>query len=342
MKILKNILAGLLIIIVLFLVSGVVFVRLRGKLLLEEGLSRSVKQPVKIGQVSYLPPLGVKIRNLKINGAKALKLVTVQFEPKQFLSGRVEISKLILINPIVEIVRKKDRRLSVAGVPLNIKVEGENKKNNYYTEAEQRVKKGSQSSVGLFIKELKVYQGRLTFNDRSVNGEEEFVLNDVDLKLKKIRFPFDSIKTMLDIKADIEMCAGPFAGSKIKGDGWVNWYRRDLDATLKIMNQNGDVGITADLKSIDNDLEIDGTAFVSYIGPEPGKRPTLARVIVGALKATGLEIESDFAFKTKLDDLQLKSLAFAGKVDKINEISQIDWKQIGKQIQAFGKSLVVD
>ena len=100
-------------------------------------------------------------------------------------------------------------------------------------------------------------------------------------------------------------------------------------------------------------MTIDGKV---HIAPSPSQgnlsadsQSSLKGLIVSSLQSSGIEISADFHSKTKMDDIQVDSIFFSGKLgyqpvqsENPSETPQVgtDPKNIGKHFEEFGKKFL--
>lgn len=96
MKVLKKIFIVCIIIIVLCVVAASIYVRMYGKGLLEQTLSRSLEKEVRLGSVSYQFPFGVRVGNVRVDRDFSAGEVLAQFAPASLWAEPRRVSRLII------------------------------------------------------------------------------------------------------------------------------------------------------------------------------------------------------------------------------------------------------
>lgn len=305
-------------------VSGVyVYIRVNGKALLEQALRDSFKKNVRLEVVSYRFPFGVYAKGIEVDGLLKAKAVAVQVRPDSFFVRKLNLSSVRIAQPFVNIHQKKTLSLEAsqavgAGqapsgtVPYPVEKEP--------VQPSIQASRAAFSTLGVYIEELSIDDGHFSYLEESAQQQFSFDVEDVKVLARHVAFPVESVKSDFDISGRLVKEGNPLSGSRVEAAGWVNIARRDMDGHLEIVEEDGRAGLTADVAAQNNHMRINGSLKVSNLVMGAKKKeavsdsPAVNDLVFGALSALNVEINSQFSFETKMDDFQMKNIAFSGSV----------------------------
>ena len=348
MKILKTIFFTLLLLLMLAVGIAYVFINSNKQEIVQSALNKVFKRDVQLERIKYVPPATLEVDHFVIPGLFEAKRVQLQLGFPLISKKEIILSKVELIEPLFIIKRAEE-------VQEDVRQEG--KANDLSVEKEEIAEKVSAPPKfkykvlggveGVRIDYLEVIDGRLQFLDVQGGKSIEGSLEKINLKAQSVSYPLSSVNTEVVLSADILSEDIPFTGSTVEMEGWINYPGRNMDGVVKILEPSGETSLTAHLKSKSNDMEVNGKVKIgkltSHREEEDSFESSIEDFIFGALDASGLELDMDFSFKTKMDDFQLGAVSIAGNVgfkgDEKGESQGIesDLEAIGKQFEAFGK-----
>ena len=96
MNTLKKILISCVVIVFLVVAAASIYVKLYGKVLLEQELSRSLKKEVRFERIAYQFPFGVRVGNVRIDPDFAAGEVLAQFAPLSLFTDPRRVTQLIV------------------------------------------------------------------------------------------------------------------------------------------------------------------------------------------------------------------------------------------------------
>ena len=216
-----------------------VFLLFQGKLFIANKLKEATGRKVSIGQLVIKPPLNIELKNLEIEGlAKISSIYLSPSIPNVFL-GKIAFNKIRIINPkltfekkfsapkepaVSEEVAISDKVAVAVAAPENVDVKLNVNKNG---------------DLRLIIKSLKIRQGELDIIDQSAGTQGiKLTVRDISFDLKNLyTFAVDT-KTDFELRGRIPWNTGEPDG-KIYMSGWLNSFKKDMLATLKIENIDG-------------------------------------------------------------------------------------------------------
>ena len=348
MRIIQKIFIWLFVIMAFVVLGFYVFVKLNGKQFVEERLRETFQREVQTAEVRFIFPLGLRIDRLDIKGLFRAREIRVQMALPVVLGRQVFVAGMKIEEPFLVLQRTKNGQLIVGEVETDESAKGpaahvpaDTKKNE-----PQKFPVAAAEAFSLVVDDIEVHNGQFQFIDHSKEKQLSLTLDQIQLKAQSLAYPLRSLNTRFNLTALMTSEDIPFSGSQVRTHGWINWWERNLDGTLEVLEPNGMVGLSADLNAQHNDLLIKGKANMSHLGKKSKKgekeKPfSIEDLIVEALKTSNLEINADFAVKTKLDNFELSSISFTGSVGSPDSGAlQGNLKNIGQKFEEFGKKLI--
>ena len=328
MKIIKFFLYFFLILFIFFFVAASIYVRIYGKSLVEGALNTALKRNVVLGEVSYRFPLGLRARNVYIakslQGGEFLRIkkIVAQLSPGGIYQGRFAFKTVVLIEPSLVIEGKKktentlkEQALRQGVVVVPAQPDLPKKEGDIFVAKDQREK----APTEIFIHRLITDQGRLRYVEGLTEEGFSFNLEDVQLKAKKLIFPVKEGRSEFKMSARLIKEGNPLSGSHVKSAGWVDVIKKDMKATVEVVETNGTVGLMAEVVSKNNDMEVAGEVKMRNLFrgiDQKGSSDASAvnDLVRNTLSSVGVEIGAKFSFKTKMDDFRTGTISFSGNV----------------------------
>ncbi len=196
-------------------------------------------------------PLSLNLVKFELAGLASIDEIKVYPSLLGFLTGKVVLNRLELINPVINLKRGIDGTLNLPSLP-----------------------KGGKTPP-VIVTALTVKNGRFVFNDKKVNPEGfKLTVDKVDLEAAKTIFPPTSLKISFRgssvIANDMLVPSG-----EINLSGWVDLGRKDMDGQVELKGIeltlfspyygdlisekkliSGKMDLVSDLKAKNNDLKI--------------------------------------------------------------------------------------
>lgn len=337
MKTFKKILVtGLVIFALVFVVAYIVIV-FQGKAIVTGQLETLLRRKVSINYAGLILPLDLEIKNLDIPGFAKVGRILISPSIPGLLSGKIVLNNLKLINPQLAYEKTQDKgnnrnraegvsadvnTMSVASNPQlksnliksNLQPKSDSKKNQY---------------LRLIIKRLNIKDGRIDFIDHTLPGEGiKITLKDINFNLTNLYIYPRSAITHFELTGRIPWLQGQEEG-KIEAKGWVNLFKKDMQATVKITDIDGvylypyystwvdlektriesaKLNLTSNIKSVDNNLaaechlELTDILFKQRQEEEGiGNAEKIAEAVLGIFKALNQgTVIVNFTIKTKM------------------------------------------
>jgi hypothetical protein len=198
------------------------------KTIIVNKIQKSTGLKTTISDLIILPPLNIEVRGLEINGLIKADRVYVAPSIGSLLLGRLAFNSIVIgspevtyqRNPPAEPVPVKDSRAPVAEAQ---------------TESVAPAPVVVHSKVlPVIIKKLRIYSGRLNFVDKTAaSGTISVMIKNIDFYITNLSTSGAKGVSNLSLKGDLSWSTGEPDG-KILLQGWVDFSKKDMLATLKI------------------------------------------------------------------------------------------------------------
>ncbi|MDP2939536.1 MAG: DUF748 domain-containing protein [Candidatus Omnitrophota bacterium] len=345
MKKLKKI---LLIIVIIFLLAFVilsVFVAFRGKSIAKDLMQKSLNRKVELESIKARFPFSIEINNLNIENLVTAKRIIITPSIIGFVSGRLGLNQMQLIDPEFFLVRNED-------ASWNLPV--------------------SKGKGKVFIAGIIIKNGILNLIDKRVEPSGfSFKVKEIELNLHTSLLSTSPLNVSFFLKANVPSKDEKTTGT-ISADGWINWLKKDMKGEIKLTDldalaflpyyekylpsslKSGRIFFNSDLIAKNNDLNADCHLKVEdlmFEKKDEEKSPAVSflDIVTGGLKNENQEITLDFTVKTKLDEPRIDVAKLTGSVvakslgqsmikNPEETIEKI--KGIGKDFESFGKEML--
>jgi len=226
----KNIFTG---IAVSVIISSCVyaFLLFKGRFMLADKLQAVFGRKVSIGNLILRPPLNLELKNLDIPGLAKIDYVYISPSIPYLLVGKLALNKVRIIRPKITYERSLPlKQAAASNVPALDKPKLELDKQK------EDVPLVPKSSLQLVIKNLKIKSGEIHFIDHTADLRNvTIVLKNIDLTLKNLYTYPVNLVTDFQLNGRLPWQSGEPDG-KIYLSGWLNSYKKDILASLKIEN----------------------------------------------------------------------------------------------------------
>ncbi len=282
---------------------------LLGKSIAISQLENATKRKVAISSFDIVPPLNIKLRNLNIEGLIKADSVSISPSIIGLLLGNAALNEVSILRPEFTY-----ERVSPTAGPQPAPVAEPKKKQPFC----------------LIIKNLNIKDGRINFIDHTVGPEGiQIMIKDLNFKLTNIYTLPRSLITNFELKAKIPWQQGKDEG-KIQAEGWLNFFKKDMQAAVKIEDIDGiylypyysnwvdlekariekaKLNFTSDINGLNNNVTAQCRLELTDIvrkprAPEEGaeKAERITDAVLDILKALNQgKIVLDFTIRTKMD-----------------------------------------
>jgi len=186
-------------------------------------LSELTQKKVTVGSFNLAPPFKLEIKNLDIEGLAKADYISVAPSVIGFILGRTALNEVIALKPELTYERfppKPDQAIGASS-------------------GSAQAKKTPSVVKNLIIKRVIIKNGRLNFVDRTIGSEGiKITFKDIDFTLNNAYLFPRSVITNFDLKGRIPWQDGQEEG-KISFSGWLNLFKQDIKAVLKIEDIDG-------------------------------------------------------------------------------------------------------
>lgn len=317
----------------LFLIGGLLYIavfyvviRKYGKPLVEYNLSQLLGQPVEIGDMQVIPPIGFACYGIHIPGLQ-VRIAAIQLYGifPDFWHKRLQVSRVIVQRAAAS---REDKFSSSALHP----------------DARPRdtVAPPPSDDMRFEFKDWQIQVKQLIIGDSSFywqpkNMNKGFLLEKTEALLLDIRVPLSRERINLRIRCQLTRAGSGVNQVPIFAQGWVAWPQRDLDVTVHLLGPKEDslapdpeagrpgakeVRVKWDsakgLKDIfqmhavaaNNDLAVTGVFNVGGMLKVFTRQPqdgagSLWEFLQMVRQQAGLNLEVHFRFDSKLDDVRV-------------------------------------
>jgi len=312
----KTLLRILLIVILIFAVISVAsyaFLVLQGKAIITRQLESLLHQNVSIGYVGIVFPFNLEMRNLAVPQLAEIDYVSISPSIPGLLSGNIVLNDLTLVNPRLVYEKRTQNNTGREDVSAKSVKSVKSKKNHY---------------LRLIIKCLNIKNGRLDFVDRTLAGEGiKITVKNINFHLTDLYIYPRSAIANFALTGRIPWVQGQAEG-RIEAKGWVNLFKKDMQAKVKVDNidgiylypyysqwvdlektpiQSAKLNFSSNIKGRDNNitaechLELTDIVFKPRPQEEITKAEKIAGTVLGIFKALNQgKIAVNFTIKTRM------------------------------------------
>jgi hypothetical protein len=337
MKDWKKIFTQVVIVVITFSLVYTVIL-LAAKTIIANKIQKATGLKTTISEFIILPPLNIETRGFEIAGLIKADRVHLAPSMRSLLFGKVAFNKIVIVNP--EVTYQRD--------PLPVEPVKDSRAPVMENQSDPVAPDAASSKVfPVIIKSLKVYSGKLNFIDTTAaSGKISVMIKDINFYITNLSATGAKGVSNFDLNANLSWNTGEPDG-KISLKGWVNFYKKDILATLKIENidalvfypyystwvdlekariDQAKLGFNCNIKGVNNDISADChlelTDMVRKVRPpeEPQqKAERLTDAVLDMFKSMNQgKVVLDFVLHTKMDRPEfgfanIKS-AFEGKL----------------------------
>lgn len=324
MKIIRRCLIWVFVIAIFILIVLKIAIETRGKDLLAQGLSKATGQQVAIKSISMALPLRFQIDGFTVNGIEPAKEVYCAVSWAAFFHQNFQITRLEFIEPNIKLIKDADGKVTVNGLLIekknispSVKVETPHENHDEETVKVSLPKKQS----WVFIKELVIDKGRFYYAnmdkpaEKNSLGLRKGVISDLNGTIEDIIFPLEPVNTSFAFVGKLKMDNTMLTEHTIQGHGSMDIISRNMKAQIKVLDSAGKTSLKADLVSNDNDMDVVGQIQLSDFQILPSSPDEEDKTTAfGPFNSVGMDIGARFSFQTKMDEFQLRNVAFSGTV----------------------------
>jgi len=242
---------------------------LAAKTIIAKKIEKATGLKTTISSLNILPPFNIQVRGFEINGL--IKVGRIHLAPsiRSLLFGRLAFNKVMISGPELTYQRN----------PPPVEPVKESTGAVVETLNQPVVPVATQNkSLPVIIKSLKIYSGRLNFIDTTAaSGKISVLIKDINFYITNLSTSGTKGVSNFDLKGNLSWNTGEPDG-KIFLQGWVDLYKKDILATLKIEDidaivfypyystwvdlekariQKAKLNFNCDIKGVNNDVAAD-------------------------------------------------------------------------------------
>jgi len=320
MKTLRKILIAGVIIFALIFALAYGFLFLQGKAIAISQLENLTHKKVTIDYLGLGFPLNLEIKNLNIEGLIKADYVYISPSIPGFLTGSVVLNDLKLIRPEFT-YEKTQSPIIESAADINTPF--------VLATAQSKAIPEKKQPPRLIIKHLNIKDGKLDFVDHTVGSDGiKITVKDINFDLTNLYIYPHSAVTNFTLEGRIPWQQGQEEG-KIEAKGWMNLFKKDMEATVKITDIDGislypyysqwvdlekariesaRLNWISDIKSVNNNLtaachlELTDMAFKPRPeGEEQDKAEKIAQVVLDIFRSLNKgKVVFNFTIRTKM------------------------------------------
>lgn len=305
MKTFFRFLLVLLVVVVLAVGAGCLYLFCNGRQLISQQLQTLSGRPTTLESFRLFWPPALELGGVQIKGMLSCVRVRLEFDQEALLKRKVAVTFLELDRPVFFLERTPEAELVFA--PF---VGDESS-----SPAAKPLLPVPVSGVSSVAGKLLVREGEIRLHDQQ--GAGEWILSGVNAQAFNWPLASADVKTDFSLSASLVQMDLPFLGSFVKGRGWINLFRKDMDAMLQTVDDNGHESLDVHLLAQANDLAVSGKVRLNGKQQKQSsgaKAGPVENVVLSLLEASETEIEADISFTTRLDRFEVGPVKFKGKV----------------------------
>jgi len=327
-KIVKRTIEAFFIVLIIFVIllsAAHVFMMFKGKTLIIRKIEQLTGRKVTIGYLTVTPPLNLEIKGLNIEGLAQVEKIYLSPSFLYLITGKIGLNKVDILRPYItyeKVVVEKPVTASTEGASVSSSEKDPS--------ASAQAKPVSLPDLHLILRNLIISEGKLDFIDHSVGNEGiKITVKDINIKVATVSSLASSI-TNFTIKSRIPWREGEVEG-KIEAEGWFNFAKKDMQATVKVLDIDGvyfypyysqwvdlekaridraKLNFTSNIQGLNNNVTADCHIELTDIvrkerAPEESadKAERIADAVIDIFKAMNQgKIVLDFTIRTKMDD----------------------------------------
>ncbi len=299
-RVVKPVMVSGIIVLCLVMVTGgfYAYLSLNARRIFNSQIGSLTQSRVQARVVRAQFPAGLLVEGLSIEGLLTCERARASVDVASLLGRDIRISTLELMRPVLTWERAAVQALTLVPVP-GVALQDVSKKN-------------------VILAQLLVHDGILkvvTRNDAGV--PQEYVVDRIQLRARNVPLTDTPVRTEFFMTGSLVKLDVPFIGNFLKAGGWLNWAAKDMDATAQVMDDNGRVGLDANLASRQNDMTVFGNVILAG-AQEPqatGKKSGMVEnVVLNMMMSTNTDVEMGFSFRTKMGHVDIGTVNLSGHI----------------------------
>ena len=243
MKLQIKLLLIVIVFLALVLIGLHIFVNIKGRSILTKKLEETLNRKIIIGSLTTSFPTNIHVRNIEAKGLFKIDEVFAGGGLFDIFRNSFNLSLLKIVKPVVTIEKNFIKSTTEALMPSDINLQEK-------TDNQDKAMPPNLNPLALSqnrflpwrfsIRHLIVSDGVFNFIDRSIGKDGLSIKTEnVNIKVDNLNFSIKSSQiTSFELKAKVPWQEGKEVG-KIEAEGWLNLFKKDIQATLKIKDIDG-------------------------------------------------------------------------------------------------------
>ena len=223
----------LILIVIVSIIAGYFFLSLKAKDIVVSQLEKFLNRKVKLDAAILSFPLNLELKKINIEGLVQADSIFISPSINGLIARKITLNKISLLRPKVKVEISEQGNLNLAFLPPTSGSSPE------IQSKDSKPDPPPAKQIPVFIKYLVVKNGQLELLDKKIKAEGlKLQIKDINVKLVNLaNFPSQAV-TRFNIKGKIPW-AGDTLEGKIEANGWLNLFKKDIQANLKIYDIDG-------------------------------------------------------------------------------------------------------
>ncbi|MDO8663063.1 MAG: DUF748 domain-containing protein [Candidatus Omnitrophota bacterium] len=326
---------------------GLVYIllSLTGESIITSQIEQLTHKKTTIGHFNLSPALNLEIKDLKVEGLAKIKSISITTNLPSLFTGRTVFNSLKIVSPEFTFVKAPAPASIVGEVKASTDVISPAPAGQVVVAVKPRAIR----LMPLGFRRIRIENGVVNFLDQSISADGiKIVLKDISCKISNLYFYPRPIATSFELKGKIPWREGQDVG-QLNIDGWVNLFKKDMQATLKIKDidavylhpyysnwvnlekariEKAKLNFTTDIIGLNNNVSAECHLELTDMVRkplEPGqgeeKASKITDKVLDMFKTVDQgKVELNFTLKTKMDSPQFGfgafKMAFEEKISK--------------------------
>ena len=227
----------------LFYCAAYLFLVFDGKTVLTNHLENFTGKKVTIGTFKVTPPLNIEMGKVDIQDFAKIEHLFISPSPLRFLTGRIGFNEIRLVAPSITLKKTFAKEGDLISVPEAIVPPPASAAPTIASTKDAVAVESTEEKIdlNLVIKRISIKRGEVNFIDETAGTAGiKITINEIFLDVTNLYLPSPSLATNFSLKGNIPWSQdnGKEQG-KIDFQGWINLYKKDMDASLKINDIDG-------------------------------------------------------------------------------------------------------
>ena len=201
------------------------FILLAAKTIIIAKIERATGLKTTISSLDIRPPFGIQVRGFEIAGLIKADRIYIAPSIRSLIFGRLAFNKIVINSPEATY----QRNLAAEPVVKDSQAPVTENQNPPVVAAQGK-------GFPVTIRKLKIYSGRLNFIDTTApSGKISVLIKDINFYITNIFTFSNQGVSNFDLKGNLSWDTGEPDG-RILLAGWVDFYKKDMLAVLRIEN----------------------------------------------------------------------------------------------------------